>query len=151
MGTSNLIGDQIDTAKGRLSNISQDALSMLGQQNSNLSRQYDIANQDYQQQRQVEEADKARRAAAAQQAAMMSSQYGGGQGYSSQGQNTPPVDIQIQEPDFWNNLGVLAKKGLDNPVTKYISPALDLVLPGSSLVSGGYNTIKNTFKNPFNW
>jgi DNA repair exonuclease SbcCD ATPase subunit len=45
--TSDLVGDQIEGARGRLGNIANDALSMLQQQQQNYARQFDIANQDY--------------------------------------------------------------------------------------------------------
>lgn len=46
-GTANLVGDTINTAQGRLGDLSKDALSMLAQQNALLGRQFDVANQDY--------------------------------------------------------------------------------------------------------
>jgi hypothetical protein len=53
-GTANLVGDTIEGARGRLGDLSRDALSMLGQQNANLGRQFDIANQDYNTQKQMD-------------------------------------------------------------------------------------------------
>lgn len=45
--TSDLLGDIIDTGKGRLGNIANDALSMLGQEQNRLKNAFDVSNQDY--------------------------------------------------------------------------------------------------------
>lgn len=86
--TSDLVGDQINSAQGRLSNISNDALGVLKQNQDNLLNQFKITNSDFERQSQVEQQAKARaaqqraasmqRAMAAQQQAAASMQNAGG-------------------------------------------------------------------------
>jgi hypothetical protein len=72
--TADLLGDQLQTGRGSISNIANSTLQMLGQKQSQLSDLLNLAQSDYQTGLQRDEAEKARsearRAAAAQQAAM---------------------------------------------------------------------------------
>jgi hypothetical protein len=72
--TADLLGDQINTGRGSISNIANSTLQMLGQRQNQLSDLLNLAQSDYQTGLQRDEAERARsearRAAAAQQAAM---------------------------------------------------------------------------------
>lgn len=89
--TADLLGDQINTGRGSISNIANSTLQMLGQRQNQLSDLLNLAQSDYQTGLQRDEAERARsearRAAAAQQAAMYGaygSQNGGGYGAGEQ-------------------------------------------------------------------
>ena len=114
-GTANVLGDLLGTYQGRLSNLSQDAMSMVGQRQKQLGNQFDVLNQDYLRQLQIEEADKARRAIAAQQAAMFGA-YGqnAGGGYAS-GDMGGSLTIDNQ-PSTLDRIGAIT--GLNNPANR---------------------------------
>jgi hypothetical protein len=99
--TSNLVGDQINQANGRLSSIANDSLGILKQNQDNLQRQFSIANSDYERQLQAEEQERQRQAAAraaAAQAAMYRSQFGGNNdgGQAARGMGESPITVNTE-------------------------------------------------------
>jgi len=133
--TSDLVGDQINSAQGRLSNISNDALGILKQNQDNLLNQFKITNSDFERQTQVEEQAKARaraqsqaRARAAQQrASMLSAQSqfgsGGSGGFSVTIPDSQPQAQNQKAKEPWNPWNIGADVGnsvITNPFNTWM-------------------------------
>jgi hypothetical protein len=145
--TSNLVGDQINQANGRLSSIANDSLGILKQNQDNLQRQFSIANSDYERQLQAEEQERQRQAEeqerqrqAAARAAMYRSQFGGNNdgGQAARGMGESPITINTDgaaakaNPDqHWttllaNNLRNINSNPIGKGIGSFSSPAIGL-------------------------